>query len=410
MSRDHPSTRARVVQVAALTAGALAACSSGGVEADAGAPAETVVAPSGSVLEAAENQAAPASSSRARAAEKDVVAIPAGKLVAGSTPGDPGRDPTLEPAQLELSLQAFDIDRDLFPNRPGERPLVGLDRAAAQAKCQERGRRLCTEVEWERACKGPENDAFAGRAAWEPTCATRAEDCPSGFGVLGMGAALREWTASDVAPVEDVVAGAAAVRGARADASGVDHRCAKRSAVDPKVGGDDIGFRCCGGEPDAQALPSPSWKPTFRRVELAPSALAEMLKSVPQLRKLSGDVKYFDESAAKEVLSRADAGAPPANVNLTTAPLLWNPTPGEEILLVTGIAGDDSFIVAFYRLPGERHRIGSSLVLRKERGPIALAFNGYVKRRLSWATCWECPGEWGNIVYREENRVVITQE
>lgn len=387
----------------------LAACSSG-TPTEGGPAASATVAPRGEVLEAAENQAAPATSSSARAAEKDVVEIPAGTLRAGSTPGDPGRDPTLEPAQLAIEVGAFDVDRDLFPNRPGEPPTVGLGREQAAAKCQERGRRLCTEVEWERACKGPENDTFAGRAAWQATCAAKPSECPSGFGVLGLGAALREWTASDVAPVEDLVAGAAAVRGARADASGPDHRCAKRAAVDPKVGGDDIGFRCCGGEATTTPIPSPTWKPTFRRVELPVEKLAEMLKSVPQLKKLSGDVKYFDDSATKDVLNRADAGAPPSNVNLTTSPLLWNPVPGEEILLVTGSMGDDAFVVAFYRLPEERHRLGSSLVLRKEKGPIALAFNGYVKRRLSWATCFECPGEWGNIVYRDENRVVITQE
>lgn len=403
---------ALVLVALALVAGGGGGCSNASSDAPgAGPSAVATVAPAGSVLEAAENEAAPATSSSARAAEKEVVSIPGGTLTAGSTPGDPGRDPTLEPPQLAIEVGDFDIDRDLFPNRPGERPLVGLGRAEAAAKCAERGRRLCTEIEWERACKGPENDPFAGRATWNPACAQSPADCPSGFGVLGLGAGLREWTSSDVAPVEEVVAGAAAVRGARADASATDHRCAKRSAVDPKVGADDLGFRCCGGEAPTATIPSPTWKPTFRRVDLPASALGEMLRTVPQLRKLTGEVKYFDEVAAKDVLARADAGAPPdKNINLTTAPLLWNPAPGEEILVVTGAAGDDAFVVAFYRLPGERHRIGSSLVLRKEKGPIALAFNGYVKRRLQWATCWECPGEWGNIVYRDENRVVITQE
>jgi formylglycine-generating enzyme required for sulfatase activity len=404
-------SRALPVIALALAASAVAACSGGGATEGAPTSASSAIAPAGTVLEAAENEAAPATSSSARAAEKDIVAIPAGTLTAGSTPGDPGRDPTLEPPQLAIELGAFDIDRDLFPNRPGEPPLLGLSRDAAAKRCAERGRRLCTEVEWERACKGPENDAYAGRAAWNPACATAPADCPSGFGVLGMGAAVREWTASDVAPVDEVVAGAAAVRGARGEASATDHRCAKRAAVDPKAGAGDIGFRCCGGEAPSATIPSPTWKPTFRRVDLPAAKLGEMLRSVPQLRSLVGEVKYFDEGgASKAVLARAEVEQPPANVNLTTSPLLWNPVPGEEILVVTGSAGDDAFIVAFYRLPGERHRIGSSLVLRKEKGPIALGFNGYVKRRLQWATCWDCPGEWGNIVYRDENRVVITQE
>ena len=37
--------------------------------------------------------------------------------------------------------------------------------------CAERGARLCTELEWERACKGRESEMFAGGAGWDPRCA-----------------------------------------------------------------------------------------------------------------------------------------------------------------------------------------------------------------------------------------------
>ena len=394
--------------VLGLTAVACGSADGGG--ADAG-PASSTLAPRGEVLEAAENVAAPQASSSARAAEKEVVEIPAGKCKLGSTPGDKGRDPLLEPAPFEVELGAFDVDRDVYPNQAGQRPRTGVTRDEAAALCKARGRRLCTDAEWEHACKGPTNDAFAGRPAWDPKCASAPSDCPSAFGVLGMGLALREWTASDVAPVEDIVAGAASVRGARGEARDVDHRCARRSAVDPSAKSDDLGFRCCGGEPNDRAYAAPKWQPTFRKVELSASKLAEMLKSVPQLSKSTGDVHYFEESAAKEVVARADAGADaPKGIELTTAPLLWNPLPGEEILVVAGAAGGDAFIVAFYRLPDERYRVGSSLVLRKEKGPIVLGYDGSVKRRLSWATCWGCPGESGLIAYRDDNRVVVTQE
>ena len=56
-----------------------------------------------------------------------------------------------------------------------------------------------------------------------------------GAKLLAMGGAVREWTASDVAPVEKVQNKAAAVRGARGDASGVDHRCAHRAAIDAEL-------------------------------------------------------------------------------------------------------------------------------------------------------------------------------
>lgn len=394
-----------------VLATALVACGSGDAgPADAG-PAGSTLAPRGDVMEAAENVAAPAASSSARAAEKPIVEVPSGKTKIGSTPGDKGRDPLLEPAALEVELGAFDVDRDLYPNEPGKPPKTGATREEAANLCKARGRRLCTEVEWERACKGAAGDAYAGRPTWDPKCATAPSECASGFGVVAMGTALREWTASDVAPVEDIVAGAAAVRGARADARDVDHRCARRAAVAPDAKSDDLGFRCCGGDANDHPLPAPKWQPTFRKVDLAPAKLADMLKSVPQLAKSSGDVRYFDEAATKEVVARADAGTEaPKGFELVTTPLLWNPLPGEEILVVAGAAGDDAFIVAFYRLPDERYRVGSSLVLRKEKGPVVLGFDGSVKRRLSWATCWGCPGESGLIAYREDNRVVITQE
>ncbi|WP_437608650.1 SUMF1/EgtB/PvdO family nonheme iron enzyme [Sorangium sp. So ce834] len=392
--------------------------------ADGGAPAAP--APSGKVLEAAENES-PAASARPQAGAVPAgparVEIPAGKLVAGSTPGDKGRDPALEPALLDVELGGFTIDRYLYPNDPAQPPLTGVTRARASELCEQAGGRLCTELEWERACKGPEGTPYAGGAAWDPACAKAPASCASGFGVLGMGAALREWTASDVAPIENLQPKAAAVRGATASASSVDHRCARRAAVDPGASGDDIGFRCCHGAPNAASIPSPQWQQTYRRAEIGPQQVAELLASVPQLRDLGGEVTFFKEpDDVKVVLSRGRTrlspsgtpalqpeASPPPNTTLTTSPLLWNPVPGEEVLVVTGKSDDDSFIVAFLKLPGDRYRIASSLLLKGDRGPIALGFNGYVRRRLTWATCWDCRGESGNVTYRDDNRVVITQ-
>ena len=57
-----------------------------------------------------------------------------------------------------------------------------------------------------------------------------------------------------------------------------------------------------------------------------------MLASVPHLKDLASAVSFFKEpDDANLVLSRGDAGAPPQNVTLTTAPLLWSPVPGEEL-------------------------------------------------------------------------------
>ncbi len=403
---------------AAIVALALAACGSKTAGApDAGAP-PALSSPKGKVLEAAENEEAKDAGSSAKAAADPTVSIPAGKLVAGSTPGDRGRDPLTEPALLEVELGAYDIDRYLYPNDVDKPPLTGVTREKAAELCRARGRRLCTELEWEHACKGPADDPMAGRAAWDPACGKAPASCASGFGVLGMGAALREWTSSDVAEVKDLAPGGAAVRGASAAAADVEHRCAHRARVDATASSDDLGFRCCGGAPNAASIPAPPIEPTFTKVELGVDKLAELFSTVPQLRKLGTDLKYFDEAAAKEVVARADAGDPPKGVTLTTSPLVWSPVPGEHLLVLTGLAGEDSFIVAFEKLPDDRYRLGSTLVLHKDKGPVILGYSGYDGRRskersigsLDWATCWKCPGESGAITYREDNRVVVTQE
>lgn len=384
-----------------------------GKSSDGGGDGGVPLSPKGKVLEAAENEASDggAAHSNVKAADSDHVDIPGGKFAAGSTPGDKGRDPVLEPAMLEVELGAFSIDRFLYPNDAQKPPLTGLTRAKAAELCQQAGARLCTELEWERACKGPEGDMYAGAKAWDAACAKDPKACASGFGVLGMGTLVREWTASDVLPIENMQAKAAAVRGARADSAAPDHRCARRMAVAPDASGPDIGFRCCRGAPNAASLPSPTWKQTFARADLPISNVVSMFSSVPQLTELGEELSYFKEpDDLSIVLARGDAGAPPQNTVLTTSPLVWNPVPGEEILVIAGKAAKDSFLVAFYRLPDNRYRLASSLILKNEKGPIVLGFNGYVRRKFAWATCWECQGESGNITFREDNRVVITQK
>ena len=384
-----------------------------------GAPAGSApvaIAPKGNVLEAAENEAAPDAGSNARTAAKaasgETSDIPAGKLVAGSTPGDKGRDPVLEAALVEVDLGGFSMDRYLHPNDPAKPPTTGVSRNKASDLCHLAGGRLCTELEWERACKGDGNTAYAGGEAWDPACAAAPASCASSFGPLGLGAALREWTSSDVEPVEKLVPRAASVRGARGDAAAVDHRCAHRAAVDAATTGDDIGFRCCHGSPNAATIPSPKWAETFRRAELSHTQASEMFATVRELGDLARDIAFFKEpDDVNLVLARGDAGGPPPNTSLTTQPLLWSPVPGEEILVVAGKAKKDAFIVAFYRLPGQRYRIASSMILKDERGPVVLAHNSYVRKKLLWSTgCFDCRAESGFVTYRDDNRIVITQK
>lgn len=54
----------------------------------------------------------------------------------------------------------FCIDRYEFPNKKGVRPMVMQNFYQAQMHCAARGRRVCTETEWTKACEGPDHKPF----------------------------------------------------------------------------------------------------------------------------------------------------------------------------------------------------------------------------------------------------------
>ncbi len=336
------------------------------------------------------------------------IEIPAGTLVAGSTPGDRGREPGLEPVLQKVDLGAYSIDRLPYPNDPASPPKTDVTRSEAQKLCEARGKRLCTELEWERACKGPDGDLYPTGNGWDPACEKHPEACATGFDVVAMGATLREWTSSRLEPREDGGERELILRGARKNVADTEHRCARREPIAVGAHGPGIGFRCCSGPPNAAKLARPEPKQTFRRMKLDPEQVTQMIASVPRLASL-GKVSFFQEpDDVAKVLARGEDDKK-GNI-LTTSPLMWSPDLGEEILVIAGLGGaGSSFIAAFHRLPDDRYRLASSFVLKDDTGPIVLAFNGWVKKRLEWSTCWGCTGEEGAVYYRKSRRVVIEQ-
>jgi formylglycine-generating enzyme required for sulfatase activity len=59
-----------------------------------------------------------------------------------------------------VSLPTFCIDRYEAPNRAGEVPFVLRTAAEGEEWCADHGKRLCSEVEWVRACQGPHGRRF----------------------------------------------------------------------------------------------------------------------------------------------------------------------------------------------------------------------------------------------------------
>jgi hypothetical protein len=333
--------------------------------------------------------------------------VPTGGFRAGSAPGDPGRRPELEPRLLPIELGSYRIDRLPYPNDPGKLPLVNVTREEAQRLCADRGARLCTELEWERACKGPSNDRYPTGDGWDARCAKEPARCESGFSTLGMGAAVGEWVTSDIAP--GTPRAQAVVRGAGADAPAEDHRCAARHGFPAGTKDTNIGFRCCSGPPNARVVPEPTLGDAYKKVQLKPERVVELLKSDPRTAALAKDVKLFREpESAETVVSRGPGDK--KGFSFTVSPLRWNPVAGSDFVVFAARSGENtSFVVAYFVLGDDSLRLAASFVMKNEAGPVALAYSDDIRPRLHFSTCWGCPGETGKILFRRPERVAIVE-
>lgn len=331
------------------------------------------------------------------------VEIPPSTFQAGTRPGQFGRDPELEPRLTQVTLGGFRIDRLPFPNDPAQPALVDVPRTVAEQRCAEQGKRLCTELEWELACKGPESTPFASGAEWSQQCAGSDARCPSALGVMGLGR-MREWTASS----EHAQSELPVVRGAPPSAPADLHRCAHRSTLSADEHAADLGFRCCKGAPNAAQVQVPQLGTAFVPFELPLEKLSAALATDPHTKGLSKLTYFKDPEASRTVLARGDGDT--QGFSFTVKPLLWNPDIGTQIVVASGAAdAERAFVVALLVVGDDEYRVASSMILRDEPGPVALAYSNDIRPRMHFSSCWGCPGENGKILYRKPDAVVITQ-
>lgn len=186
--------------------------------------------------------------------------IPAGTLKAGTPPNRVPRIADEELPATEIAMQGFYIDLLPYPNEPGAIATSNVTREEAAALCDQRGKRLCTELEWERACKGDANTVYEyGDDYQSKTCGTgvTAEEaakrptgdkpaCKSAFGVLDMHGGSWEWTSSKWgrgSNKDDL----GVLRGGNAVAGEIAGRCSNALARTAKQKSPTMGFRCCAG-------------------------------------------------------------------------------------------------------------------------------------------------------------------
>jgi formylglycine-generating enzyme len=183
--------------------------------------------------------------------------VPSGALVVGTPPDRFPRLADEEVAGEQVIIPPFYIDLYPYPNEEGAIPLTNVTRDDAAKLCAERGKRLCSELEWERACKGPENRTYEyGDRYRADVCSTGTGTllrpsglrvgCRSDFGVRDMHGGAWEWTQSSFR--RGTSGGLATVRGGNATAGELVGRCANAMGRPADVDAPTIGFRCCAGD------------------------------------------------------------------------------------------------------------------------------------------------------------------
>lgn len=256
--RSRLAHRAGQVSIALALALALPGCGSkdkgGSSESD-----EPTTKPTATVTATATASATPSvSASAVEPSFGPMVTIPAGVLIAGATACATPRVTNEELPAPRVDMNEFRIDAFPYPNDPEKTPMTSVTRDEASALCAARQKRLCTELEWERACKGPDNKTFEyGDKYDKDVCKVLTNaamsarpKCVSAFGVHDMHGMLFEWTSS--AWARGSGSGFAAVRGSAGGGTGVlRDRCAAGIPRKPGDKSKDVGFRCCAGAENA---------------------------------------------------------------------------------------------------------------------------------------------------------------
>ncbi|AGC43688.1 protein kinase [Myxococcus stipitatus DSM 14675] len=155
-----------------------------------------------------------------------------------------------------VMVNSFCIDEFEFPNQRGATPRVDVTLAQARALCEAAQKRLCTEDEWEKACKGPGNARFAyGNDYLQGTCNTKipqagivpsiaasgtSPQCVSpGYRVADLSGNVAEWTETRIERRGTIQKGGAF------NEPYADSRCSAVKYGDPEMASASVGFRCC---------------------------------------------------------------------------------------------------------------------------------------------------------------------
>jgi len=153
--------------------------------------------------------------------------------------------------EITVRVSNFCMDKLEFPNKLGSDPVSDITWNSADSSCRAAGKRLCSEFEWEYACRGKFNYTYPyGNQYKSGACNTESKDvkavgsfldCRSDANLYDLSGNVNEWTGSnwDANIRNKVIRGGAYFSGEK------DSKCTLRISNRPVTRAKAIGFRCC---------------------------------------------------------------------------------------------------------------------------------------------------------------------
>ncbi len=354
-------------------------------------------------------------------APSSMIRIPAGAFKRGSAPQDNLRDQYAENDNILTPMGEYEIDALPYPNDPSRPFLTGVSRVEAEALCAEQGKRLCGELEWERACKGEDDRRYPTGNYYDssayPDSDPIAPSSPAGAFAMGR---LLEWTSNQWGSEADQVE-RVAVRGFWPGelSAGQEvpprrgRRCAKRWHRQPETAAPNLGFRCCKGAMNKEQCFLEGSRPAHSIYNnMKPDKFAKVIKGIPELNMLHDKPHMFSDADVRAVLARRASDRKELSrqgIHFRWKPMRWIPRQGTELWVAVGRSQRHSFIVALHEVEdNEKYVHASSLVLWNHPVPLALAYREGHRDQLYWAPCWGCR-DGGTIEFDDKkNEVIIT--
>lgn len=181
----------------------------------------------------------------------DMAYVPAGYYLKGRWDFDQNAGAS-ELVEIKRYVQAYWIDKHESPNKAGVEPVAMITWNEAMNLCKGEGKALCSEDQWEKACKGPEMWVYAygdefneaacpssGYSSKNPYKTGQFEACKSAYGLYDVSGGAWEWTFTK----KD---GRKITKGGYAPGQEFNGtRCAARKDEKHTFAHQNLSFRCC---------------------------------------------------------------------------------------------------------------------------------------------------------------------